>query len=92
MFDDIQETRIKENDCYNVTLQIAEDEYFEAYDSVSEMNAKEILENYLLYKHDDGKIGEVIIKHNKNKHTLYIKANLYYTGNDHTDELRIEHL
>lgn len=89
MLNSIRERRIRRDEMYKLTLEMPENEYFNAYDSITEDAAKEILCNYLNYHQDDGRADEVGIKHNKNGHIVNIQANLHYLENDHTDVKRI---
>lgn len=85
LFNSIREKRIERDGLYELTLQIPEEEYFNAYDTVKAEAANEILSNYLTLQQDDGRIGEVNIDHNKSGHVIKIQAALHYTGNDHTE-------
>lgn len=85
LFNSIREKRIQRDGQYELTLQIPETEYFNAYDSVKAEAASEILANYLRLKQDDGRVGDVNISHNKNGHIIKITTELHYMGNDHTE-------
>lgn len=85
MFNSIREKRIARDGLYELTLQIPENEYFDAYDTVKAEAAHEILHNYLMLQQDDGRIGEVNINHNKSGHVIKITTDLHYLENDHTE-------
>ena len=46
MLDNILDQRILRDGLYDITLTLHEDEYFAAYDHISQENAKEIVKNY----------------------------------------------
>lgn len=85
MLNSIREKRLLRDGVYELTLQIPEDEYFDIYDSIKSETGEEILNNYFIYKQDDGRFEDVSIKHNKNGHIVDITAKVHYTGNDHTE-------
>jgi hypothetical protein len=85
MLNSIRDRRIQRDGLYELTLQMPESEYFNAYDTLTTEAAYEILGNFLSYHQDDGRPEVVDIEHNKNGHIVNIKANLHYLGNDHTD-------
>lgn len=91
MLNSILETRTLDNGLYNITLRINEDEYFSVYDSLNEEDASELLENYLKYRADDGRPEDIKMKHNKNEHLVTINADLYYTGNEKTEDMYNTH-
>lgn len=85
LYNSINERRMQSLGNYAVILQIPEDEYFDVYDSISNDAAAEIVRNYLIYRNDDGRPGDISIKHDRDGHIVDINLYLYYTGNDHTD-------
>ena len=85
MFNSIREKRIQRDGQYELTLQIPEEEYFNAYDTIKAEAAHEILSNYLTLQQDDGRVGEVNISHNKSGHMVKITSDLHYMENDHTE-------
>lgn len=91
MLNSILETRTLEDGLYNITLQISEKEYFSVYDSLNEDYAYELLENYLKYRSDDGRPEDIKLSHNKNQHLVMINADLYYTGNEKTEDMYNTH-
>ena len=88
MLSSIRENRIRRNELYEITLQISEEEYFNVYDDISIIAAKEILDNHLTYHQDDGRPKNIDIKHNKNGHIVNITADLHYLGNNHSEQSR----
>lgn len=84
MLDSILDQRIFKDGLYYVTLTLHENEYFAAYDHISQENAKEIVENYLLRRQDDGRPENIKIKHNKNQRLVTIEADLRYLANEKT--------
>lgn len=85
MINSIIERRVKTNDKYKLYIEVPEEDYLLTYDrNISIENAKDILGQYLNVHQDDGRIENVEIKHDKNNHSINIKADLCYEGNDHT--------
>lgn len=84
MINSILERRILKDGLYDMWLTINENDYFMVYDDISQANAQELVDTYLLSRQDDGRPGEVQIRHNKNQHIVSIYANLDYTGNEKT--------
>jgi len=91
MLNSIFETRSQKDGLYQIKLTINENDYFSAYDGVTDENAQEILDNYLLYRQDDGKADNIQIKHNKNEHLVIITADLHYAGNEKTEDMYNTH-
>jgi hypothetical protein len=86
MLNSISERRIKLNDKYKLYIEIPDKEFLLIYDdTVSVENAKDVLEQYLNYHQDDGRLKNIEIIHDKNNHSINIKADLIYEGNDHTE-------
>lgn len=83
----VLETRRVADGLYNITLSINENDYFTFYDGLDEEAASDLLKNYLRYRADDGRPKDIKIRHNKNEHIVTINANLYYTGNEKTDDM-----
>lgn len=92
MLNSIRETRLKREDLYSVMLEVPEKEYFDIYDSVTDDNAADILQQYMVYHGDDGRYSDLRIQHNKELHIISIFANLHYTENGHTEQFNIPHL
>ena len=86
MLNSIFETRSQKDGLYQINLKINEKDYFLVYEDVTEENAKEILDSYLLYRQDDGRVSNIQIKHNKNEHLIIITADLHYIGNEKTED------
>lgn len=84
MLDSILEHRVFRDGIYDISLIINEKDYFMIYDNISNENAQEIIENYLVHRQDDGRPNNIQIKHNKNHHIVSINARLHYTGNEGT--------
>lgn len=84
MLDSILEHRVFRDGIYDISLIINENDYFMIYDNLSNENAQEIIENYLVHRQDDGRPNNIQIKHNKNHHIVSINARLHYTGNEGT--------
>lgn len=85
MLNSITERRVKSSDKYELYIEVPEKEYLVAYDGdISVENANDILWQYMNYHQDDGRIKNVEIKHDKSNHSINIKADLIYQGNDHT--------
>ncbi|HZJ56877.1 MAG TPA: hypothetical protein VFD89_01385 [Clostridia bacterium] len=84
MLDSILEHRVLRDGLYDISLIMNENDYFMVYDNISNENATEIMDNYLVRRQDDGRPDGVQIKHNKNRHIVSINASLHYTENDKT--------
>lgn len=59
-------------------------EYFGAYEDVTEENARNILELFLQHYQDDGRLESVNINYNRGRDIVGINAFLSYEENDHT--------
>lgn len=84
MRNSIVEQRIMKDGLYQISLTLNEKDYFTVYEDISENHAKEIMDNYLVYRQDDGQPDDIKIKHNKNQRMVTIHADLHYTGNTKT--------
>ncbi|NLI61498.1 MAG: hypothetical protein GX375_08725 [Clostridiales bacterium] len=82
MLDNIYERRTIRDGLYGLSLTIKQDQYFMVYDDISQENAEEVVDNYLINRQDDGRPGDVKIEHDKNQGIVSIQANLHYTGNE----------
>ncbi len=86
MFNTMKEMRRKkENGIYDLTLEIAEKDYFETYENVDNRAAKDIMNQYLSHVQDDARFQNAKIHHNRNRHTVRLTSELHYLKNDHTD-------
>ena len=84
--DNMREMRNKlDNGKYNLTLEIAEGEYFGIYDNVDLKSGEDLVRNYLRSNSDDARFNNIEIKYNENRHTVRVTAELDYDNNDHTD-------
>lgn|GEM_PF-1140571 len=93
MLNYIEDRRVRLEHGYDLYLEIPEDEYFLAYNDVNETAANNILSLYLSYHQDDGRAEHIEIRHDRNNHTVNIRAFLNYENNTHTDaEPRPKHL
>jgi len=86
MLNSILETRKKIGGLYNITLQINDKEYLSIHEGLREDDAFELLQNYLRYRGDDGRVEDIKIKHDRNAHLITINADLYYDGNSKTEQ------
>jgi len=87
MLNSISERRIRLKNKYRIYLEVPEKEFLTAYDErIDVQNATDILSRYLTYHQDDARIQSVEVKHDKNNHRINIQADLYYTGNNHTEQ------
>ncbi len=84
MLNSILEYRALKDGLYSITLIINEKDYFKVYDDITQENAQEIVDNYLLRRQDDGRPGDVQIRHNKQQRIVSIGTNLHYEGNEKT--------
>ena len=87
MYNSILETRSFNDGVCRLTLQINENEYFSVYDSLSEEDASELVNNYLKYRVDDGRPENIELKHDRSNHIVTIETDLYYTDNEKTTEM-----
>ncbi|MDK2565099.1 hypothetical protein QOZ84_16450 [Romboutsia sedimentorum] len=84
--DNMKEMRNKVQDGkYNLTLEIGESAYFRTYENVDVKSGEDLVRNYLRSNADDGCFNNIDVKHNKNKHTIKVTAELDYDGNEHKD-------
>lgn len=90
MLNSIAERRLRLDDSYKIYLDMAEDEFMMIYDgNVNNINAADVLNQFLLYHQDDGRANNVEVIHDKANNMIRIEANLYYDNNDHTAEREI---
>jgi len=85
MLNNFFETRIRNGDTVQITLEANEKDYFGIYGELNEKVAADLLKLYLLYHNDDARFNNVKIKHDHHSHIVKITADLSYLGNDHTD-------
>ena len=57
MLDNIYERRTIRDGLYGLSLTIKQDQYFMVYDDISQENAEEVVDNYLINRQDDGRPG-----------------------------------
>lgn len=91
MLDNLFESRIRQENGYDLRLEIPEKEFYQIYEDLSEKSAEEVVNNFLQYHQDDGRPTDIAIKHNKNSHIVTINAMLNYLDNDHTAENVLPH-
>jgi len=91
MLDSIFERRIRQEDGYNVFLDIPEKEFYQVYEDLNENTAQELLNSFLEYRQDDGRPSDIAVKHNKNTHIVTINAKLDYLNNGHTEQHDLPH-
>lgn len=85
MLNSISERRVKLNDKYKLYIEVPDKEFLMIYDeNISVANAEDVLSQYLNYHQDDARIKNVEVQHDKNNHSINIKADLIYENNDHT--------
>ena len=89
LLNSIEDRRVRLEHGYDLYLEIPEDEYFNAYNGVNETAAHNILSLYLSYHQDDGRAEDVVIRHDKNNHSINIRAFLNYEDNTHTDAVPV---
>lgn len=85
MLNSIQDRRVKNEDGYDLYLEVPDKEYLQVYEDVNEDGANNILNLYLEYHSDEGRPQGLKIKHDTKNHTVNIHTRLTYEGNDHTD-------
>lgn len=90
LLNSIAERRLRLDDGYKIFLDMAEEEFMMIYDDkITNENAKDVLNQFLLYHQDDGRAKNVEIIHDKVNNMIKIEANLSYDNNDHTDEREV---
>lgn len=84
--DNMSEMRNRlDNDNYNLTLEIGEDNYFNTYEDVDHQAAEDVVRNYLRSNADDAEFSDLEIKHHRDRRTISVYAKLSYDNNRHTD-------
>ena len=84
--DNIREMRSKvEDGVYNLTLEVADGDYFGTYNDVDIKSGEDLVRNYLRSNSDDANFNDIKIKYNKNRHTVRVTVELNYNNNDNTD-------
>ena len=84
--DNMKEMRKRlDNGKYNLTLEIAEEAYFDIYENVDLKSGEDLVRNYLRSNSDDACFNNIKIKYNKGKNTVKVTTELDYLENDHTD-------
>lgn len=81
----IRDTRKKTDNGYNLTLEMAEADFFEIYEDVDNKSAEDLVANYLVNNSDDGRFRNLKIRYDKNAHTVRVTGELIYENNMHTD-------
>ena len=79
------------DDCYNVTLELPEKEYFDIYEDLDKEAAEDIVKQYMAYHGDEARYSDVSIEHLKGDHIVAVNAKFHYDKNDHTEEFTIPH-
>lgn len=85
MINSIIDRRVRKKEGYDLYLEVPEEEYFNFYKDVTEKEAHNILDLYLEHYQDDGRAENVKVNYDKGNHSINIKADLNYIGNDHTN-------
>ncbi|NLX62162.1 MAG: hypothetical protein GXZ06_06605 [Tissierellia bacterium] len=83
-FDNFIDRRIADNGLYKLVLEMSADEYYEDYEELNEDYAMNILDSYLQYRGDDGRLSDVKIEYDDEYDIVRIRANIHYLDNDHT--------
>lgn len=86
MLNSIFETRTRLKDGYHISLSLPRDEYQLIYGNhVNNAAAKDILNEYLEYRDDDGQPDYIQAYDHDISNIVEIEAHLNYEGNDHRD-------
>ena len=85
MFNSVRETRMQRNGMTSMNLEMSEEDFFTIYNDLSQDVASDIVDQYLIYRGDDGRAANIQISHNPGSSIVSISANLQYLGNDKTD-------
>ncbi|PKM49379.1 MAG: hypothetical protein CVV02_16450 [Firmicutes bacterium HGW-Firmicutes-7] len=86
MINDIYEQRKRLEEGYHISLSIPKKEYTSIYgNEINEINAKDVVNNYLQHKDDDGEPHDIKIYDHSDGNLIEIEAILNYIGNDHKD-------
>lgn len=81
MINCFREIRIRiEKGVYDLTLEIAEEEFFKEFKSTSISTAEEIIDHYLTKRQDMGKVEKVNIYHDEKKHIVQLTTELDYNN------------
>ena len=79
MINDFKEIRIRKGKgVYDLTLEIAEEVYFEQYKSTNVKEAERIIDHYLTKRQDMGKAENININHDGSKHIIQLTTELDY--------------
>ncbi len=81
------ESRISHEGLTQIILEMPEKDYFQMYGQLNDEIAKDLLQQYLLYHNDDGRMGRVKIYYDKNDHVVRISSFLQYLGNEKTTHM-----
>ena len=82
--DNLSEMRKKTEDgSYDLTIEIAENEFYKMYEDADNKSGEMFIQNYLIENSDDGDYKDVELKYNKNKKTICITAKLEYDNTEH---------
>lgn len=85
MLESVFDRRVKHEVGYDLYLEIPEKEYLQIYEDVNNEAANDVVEQFLYLHQDDGRPQRVEVKHDKNNHTINIKALLTYEDNNHRE-------
>lgn len=87
MLNSVLESRISRDGLTQIVLEMPEKEYFQMYDQLNDEIARDLLQQYLLYHNDDGRMGSVKIRYDKSDHIVRISSFLQYLGNEKTTNM-----
>ncbi len=65
---------------YDLTLEIAEKDFFKKYKSTNIESAKDIINDYLIQRRDLGKVDNIDIYHDEQKHIIQLTTKLDYNN------------
>ncbi len=85
MFNSVRETREWASGLLRMNLEMKESDYFSIYDNLNNEVAKDIIDQYLKFRGDDGRAKDIQINHNANSHIVSISGSIHYLENDKTE-------
>ncbi len=83
-FNNVIERRIVDGEKHKLVLEMSANEYKEDYDEFIDDYAMNILESYLQFRGDDGRVEDAKIEYDPNTDIVRITAKVNYLDNEHT--------
>jgi len=83
-FNNVIERRIVSRGDHRLVLEMSANEYKQDYDELNDDYAMNILQSYLQFRGDDGRVEDAKIEYDPNYDIVRIYAKVNYLDNDHT--------